>query len=203
MNQDETRAMLGLPRDKKLILMITMNSFSDPRKGFGLLLKACDELANNGLKDEAEVILLGTECAPLQAESLPLPLRCMGVHYDDVTVAAVCSAVDVCVVPSIQDNLPNTLMEALACGTPCVGFRVGGIPDLIEHQKTGYLATAFDTADLARGIHWILEDEERRKHIGREARKKIVENFSSSTVARRYVDLYQDVLDSQKPSAPH
>ena len=119
----------------------------------------------------------------------------LGWLNDDISLRLVYCAADVFVLPSIQENLPNTIMEAMACGTPCVAFRQGGLPDLVEHERNGYLAQPFDPMDLARGIAWVLEDGERRRALSLEARQKIEGEFSLDEVARRYVRLYEELVE--------
>ncbi|MDP3051691.1 MAG: glycosyltransferase, partial [Eubacteriales bacterium] len=91
-------------------------------------------------------------------------------------------------------NLPNTVMESLACGTPCVAFNIGGMPDLVEHERTGYLAQPYDPEDLAKGIAWVLEDDERRQILAYQSRQKVEREYALKTVARRYLNLYEDIL---------
>jgi glycosyltransferase involved in cell wall biosynthesis len=96
--------------------------------------------------------------------------------------------------PSRSENLPNTIIESLACGTPVVAFRVGGIPDLIDHKVNGYLAEPFDTEDLARGIAWVLEDPERHARLRAAARAKAEREYEMTHIARRYLALYEDIF---------
>ena len=96
----------------------------------------------------------------------------------------------------MQDNLPNTVMESLACGTPCVAFDIGGMPDMIDHQQNGYLSKPFDIDDLARGIVWVLEDEERLRNLGINSREKVEQNFTLEIQARKYLSLYDSCLES-------
>jgi glycosyltransferase involved in cell wall biosynthesis len=112
---------------------------------------------------------------------------------------AYCAA-DVFVAPSRQDNLPNTAIEAQACGTPVVAFDIGGLPDIVVHRESGWLAKAFDTADLAAGIQWVIEDAGRRARLGESARGFALERYSELVIARRYMDVYSAAL-SGKPSA--
>ena len=115
--------------------------------------------------------------------------------HDDVTLSLVYSAADVFVTPSKEDNLPNTVLESLACGTPCVAFNIGGMPDLIEHQKNGYLAQPFDTSDLARGIQWVLEDSSRYAQLGDRARKKVETEFNQTIQTQRYLSLFNKIIN--------
>jgi glycosyltransferase involved in cell wall biosynthesis len=84
-------------------------------------------------------------------------------------------------------------MESLACGTPCVAFDIGGMPDMIDHKKNGYLAKPFDIDDLARGIAWVLEDEERLRKLGVNGREKVKQNFTLEIQANNYLSVYQDI----------
>jgi glycosyltransferase involved in cell wall biosynthesis len=93
----------------------------------------------------------------------------------------------------VQDNLPNTVMESLACGTPCVAFDIGGMPDMIEHQQNGYLSKPFDIDDLARGIVWVLEDEERLRKLGINSREKVEQKFSLEIQATSYMLLCKEL----------
>jgi len=104
------------------------------------------------------------------------------------------SAADVFVAPSTQENLSNAVMESLACGTPVVAFNIGGMPDMIEHRANGYLADAFDTSDLANGLEWVIEDNERHAELSARARRKVVDTFAAPKVAREHLALYEELL---------
>ncbi len=99
------------------------------------------------------------------------------------------NAADLFVTPSLQENLPNTLMEAMACGTPCVGFHTGGVPEMISHGTNGYVAAYRDADDLAEGILGILYGNNGRL-FSSEARRKVVEEYSQEKIAQRYRQLY-------------
>ncbi|MFM6909103.1 MAG: glycosyltransferase, partial [Dolichospermum sp.] len=100
--------------------------------------------------------------------------------------------------PSVQDNLPNTVMESLACGTPCVAFDIGGMSDMIEHQQNGYLAKPFDVDDLARGIAWVLEDKPRWVALSQCGREKVENDFTVKAQAEKYISLYQSLITNKK-----
>ncbi len=133
---------------------------------------------------------------PANRPDFGLPSHYVGRLHDDVCLALLYAAADLFVAPSLQENLPYTIMEAMACGTPCVAFDVGGIPELIEHKQTGYLATPFDPDDLAAGMAWILDDEDRRRKLSRAGRAKIEREFELTQIARRHESLYREVLAS-------
>ena len=97
------------------------------------------------------------------------------------------------VLPSLEDNLPNTIMEAMACGVPCVGFRVGGIPEMIDHLRNGYVAHFKDSADLAEGIHWTLCTAD-PSALRANAVTKVAQNYSQQSVAMRYIEVYNELI---------
>lgn len=187
------RNILSLPQDKKLILFGAMDSISDRNKGFHLLSPALQMLSEKGWGDKAELIVFGAR-EPENPPALGMKARYIGKLNDEVSLALLYSAADIFVLPSVQENLPNTVMEAIACSTPCVAFNQGGLPDLIEHGKNGYLAKPFETDDLARGIEWVLDDDERRKDLSHRAREKVENEFAIEKVAKRYADLYRKIV---------
>jgi glycosyltransferase involved in cell wall biosynthesis len=105
-------------------------------------------------------------------------------------------AADLCVVPSRQENLPNMIMETMSCGTPCVAFAVGGVPELVAHGENGYLAHPGDVEDLARGILTLLRDERQRTVMSQKARNWVEGNVSLERIAARHLDLYRELTRS-------
>lgn len=189
------RESLLLPKDKKLIAFGAMNGINDKNKGFHLLHSALHSMCDNDSVDNVELIVFG-KAEPERDLGLDLKINYIGQLDDDEKLALVYSAADVFVVPSIQENLPNTIMEALACGTPVVAFNEGGIPDLIEDRLNGYLAKPFETEALAQGIEWVLENDERALTLGKAAREKAVKEYSIDLQAERYIKLYEDILSA-------
>ena len=92
-------------------------------------------------------------------------------------LALVYSAVDLTAVPSLQENLPYVVLESMACGIPVIAFNIGGIPDMIVHEKMVIWLTPYEAKEFAKGIGWILENEERHRRLGVEARRKVEEGF--------------------------
>ena len=170
------RELMGLPKNKKLVLFGAMEATSDPRKGFQYLMPAIQKLKKKSLAKEIEVIVFGAS-EPENAPDFGLPTHYVGLLHDEISIALLYSAVDVFAAPSVQDNLPNTVMEALACGTPVVAFDIGGMSDMIDHKKNGYLAKPLDIHDFARGIEFILSEETETKDVRRSARKKVERKF--------------------------
>ena len=185
------RDILCLPKDKKLILFGALSALGDKRKGFLLLKEALKNFSSKENKD-IEMVIFGSS-KPRNEEDLGFKTHYLGQLNDETSLVLAYSAADIMISPSIQDNLPNTIMESLACGTPVVAFNIGGIHDMIEHQKNGYLAKPFNTGDLTYGIKWVLEDDIRRKQLSQNAREKVVQEFDIVKVAKKYEDLYKDV----------
>lgn len=188
------REILQLPQDAKLVMTASMG-LGDKRKGVALLLQALESLRDR----QYRLLLLGER--PATPPRLPVESHWLGRLNDDISLALAYSAADVFVAPSREENLANTVIEAMACGIPCVAFRIGGMPDIIRPDLNGYLATPFDAGDLARGIAALLESGEAYQRISGEARNTVVAEFSADLQARRFVALYEDVVtQAQKGS---
>jgi glycosyltransferase involved in cell wall biosynthesis len=189
------KKILGLPQDKQIILFGAMNATSDRRKGFQALYPALKMLNKQQWQDRIQLIVFGAS-QPQNPPDFGFPIQYLGKLNDDIALSLVYSAADVFVAPSQEDNLPNTVLESLACGTPSVAFKIGGMPDLIEHQKNGYLAQPFDTEDLANGIQWILENTEQIHQLRDRARKKVETEFNQTIQSQRYLSLFNKIINS-------
>jgi len=187
-DKEKARELWSLPLDKSLILFGAMGATSDLRKGFRELSEAIQKLNRTSI----EFVAFGSS-QPLNAPDLGCKVHYIGSLSDDVSLVTLYSAVDAMVVPSIQENLSNAIMESLACATPVVAFAVGGNSDLINHKKNGYLATPFDTRDLAKGIEWVL-NHDNYNELCTNAREKVMREFDSVVVVKRYVELYEEIL---------
>jgi glycosyltransferase involved in cell wall biosynthesis len=184
------RQMFNLSQDANLILFGAAGGVTDPRKGFDLLQEALVSLKNNG--KEFELVIFG------QSQHIKQLGDCFKVHYagnivDEVAMSVLYSAADVYVLPSRQDNLPNTGLEAHSCGIPVVGFNVGGVPEIVDHMKTGYIAQPFDTKDLSNGILWVLENVNKDNNIRTAARSRALSEWSAEVVGNKYQELYRRV----------
>jgi glycosyltransferase involved in cell wall biosynthesis len=187
-DKEKARALWSLPQNKKLVLFGAMGATSDTRKGFCELSEALHKLT---CKDVEFVVFGSSE--PKESQNLGFKTHYLGSLHDDVSLVTLYSAVDVMVVPSLQENLSNAIMESLACGTPVVGFDIGGNSDMIEHEKNGYLAKPFDTDDLANGIEWVLHVSD-YDELCHSARQKVLREFDSVVVAKKYIELYKEIL---------
>lgn len=188
----QARQLLNLPQDKKLILFGAMGATSDPRKGFSELSQALEALDTQG----SELVVFGSS-QPESGTSFTQKAHYLGHLHDDITLRVLYSAADVMVVPSLQENLSNAIMESLSCGTSVVAFDIGGNSDLIDHQVNGYLAEPYSSADFAKGIDWVLQHQSPDK-LADNARQTVLGNFESSLVASKYIDLYREVLSKEK-----
>jgi len=186
------RERFSLPRDKKLILFGAKSSTQDRNKGFHLYAEALRGLAAIAESDQIELVFFGS-AEPDKLANLGFKAHYLGWQSDDTSLAHLYSAADVFVLPSIQESLGYTVMEAMACGTPSVAFSQGGVPDLIDHRHNGYLAQPYETSDLARGIAWILEDGNRREELSRNARWKIEHEYAIEKIAERHLALYRAI----------
>lgn len=184
------RKILGLPVDSPLLIFGAIGGTRDPRKGFDLLKGALDHL--RGEIQGLELVVLG-QTPPMKPTDLGFPVHYAGHLHDDISMSLFYSAADALILPSRQDNLPNVGIEAQACGTPVVAFNACGLPDIVEHKETGYLAKAFDTQDLAEGIRWVLADTSRRARLSSQSRTAAVAKFSYPEVSEQYLRLYEKI----------
>ncbi|HTY26496.1 MAG TPA: glycosyltransferase family 4 protein [Desulfomonilaceae bacterium] len=191
MDKSWARKKLNWPQEKHIILMGAFGLFTDPLKGFHHMIDAAKILNGQGWAEKAELVLFGTPKTEALPPAIGLRTTYMGPLHDDKLLSLVYSAADVFVCPSKQETFGQTVLESMACGTPCVAFGTGGLLDLVEHGVTGYLAEPQNTADLAYGIAWALENDDRRRRLSQTARDKVEKHFSSGQVARRYVELYR------------
>jgi glycosyltransferase involved in cell wall biosynthesis len=182
------RQVFNLEQDKRYVLFGAMNSVNDKRKGFQALQEALHRLSlEPGVAGKVELLVFGSQ-APQSPPDFGLPVHYLGTLHDDISLALLYNAADVFVAPSLQDNLPNTLVESQACGTPCVAFDIGGMPDLIDHGVTGYLARPDNAEDLAKQIFNVLFSQ----NVPREnMRQKAMRTYSEAVVAAQYENLYR------------
>ena len=183
------REILTLPRDKKLLLFGAMYATSDPRKGFNELINALSYLDKN----KYEVVIFGASHYSNKTD-IPLNLHLVGQLNDDISLKLIYSAVDLTIVPSLQENLSNVIMESLSCATPVVAFNIGGNSDLIEHKVNGFLAKPYKSNELAKGVDWIIEGNN-NEEIKKNSRMKVLENFSEDVLIPQYIELYRSILN--------
>ena len=186
--KDIARQTLGLPIDKPLLLFGAAK-ISDQRKGAEFFIKACQLLASHLT---IEIILMGNSGDELPL-LFPFKTHSLGYLSNERQIAQAYSCADIFIIPSLEDNLPNTIMEAMACGTPCVGFATGGIPEMIDHLQNGYVAEYKSAEDLANGIRWVLEHSD-KDSLSKACVEKVKRCYAEEIVAKQYIRLYQDLL---------
>jgi glycosyltransferase involved in cell wall biosynthesis len=186
-DRQDARRRLGLDADRKYLLTVAMSVDSDRRKGLQLLVPAVQQLAST--RADTDMLVVGA----MQSDHAPdfgLPAHYLGKIDSEEALAWVYAACDLFVIPSLQENLPNTVVEALACGIPSVGFDIGGMSDLIRDGITGGLAPAFDVKALADKMAWVLDNGAERGFSGA-AREQALANHSPTEIARRYLDVFE------------
>lgn len=193
-DKKQARDKLGLPQDVPLILFGAIGGAADPRKGFDLLQEALHQLSGgiNGL----ELVVFG-QAAPAQPIDLGFPVHYLGHLVSETDMQTAYSAADGLIAPSRQEVFGQTASEAHACGCPAVAFEGTGLADVIEHQKTGYLAKAGNVQDLANGITWILDSVSKSDALNLAARKRAIEKFSYPVVAQQYQNIYSKVMQQK------
>ena len=180
-NIHELRRDLGWPDDKKVLLFLAEN-LDEPRKGFSLLAEAL-----HGMKLR-DIQLVAVGKSPQGLEGLPF------IHIpfttDEHKLARVYAAADYYITPSLEDNLPNTVMEALACGTPVIAFHTGGIPEMVQHGENGFICAHPDAASLRLQIENALSDAHMAIH-SQQAADSVRERYNFPIIAQAYLNLYR------------
>lgn len=191
-NKKEVRSKCSLPQDKFLILFGSVK-IKEKRKGAKYLAEACKILVDKHpeLKDKIGVVVFGQQSEYL-TKLIPFEVFALDYISKDADIVNIYNAVDMFVIPSLEDNLPNTVMEAMACGVPCVGFNTGGIPEMIDHLHNGYVAEYKSSEDFANGMFWILSNPE-YSLLSQEAVRKVLTNYSERVIAKKYIDIYNKV----------
>ena len=185
-DKELARQLFNVPQGKKVVLF-GASSVNDPRKGYIELLAALSILHYSNL-----ILIIAGQSRPEKPIVTRFPVYYIPPVQDDVSLSLMYNIANVVVVPSIQDNLSNTVIEAMACGVPVVAFNIGGNADMIDHKENGYLSQPQDKNDFADGIAWSLDNE--YSLLSKNAREKVIRTFSHSVVVKRYVELYRAIL---------
>lgn len=191
-DKQQARQRVGLPTEGRIILFASQR-VTNRNKGMGYLLEACRLLAEQypEKKEDITVAILGGHAEEIEGQ-LPFRTCPLGYVNDEQRIVDIYNAADVFVLPSLSENLPNTIMEAMACGVPSVGFRIGGIPEEIDHQQDGYVADYCSSEDLARGIWWTLYEAD-HEAVRKACLQKVAHNYSQQSVANRYLEVYESL----------
>ena len=194
-DKQEARLSAGLPAGGRRIILFVSQRVTDERKGMVYFIEAIERLVAlyPVMKEKLAVAVLGRHAEDI-ADKLPLPVYPLGYVNDEKKIVSVYNSADVFVLPSLEDNLPNTIMEAMACGVPCVGFDVGGIPEMIDHEINGYVARFKDSDDLMRGIRWVLDPNTDYALLSHRAIRKVTFAYSERSVALKYIEVYDQAM---------
>lgn len=174
-------------------LLFGSANVTDTRKGFHYFAEALTLLHQQHPNLTPEILVFGKGRSYLFDE-LPYPIRPLGVLTTEDEIVAAYNAADALVVPSLEDNLPNTILESLSCGTPVVGFRTGGIPELIDHGQNGYLAAVGSAQELADGLAFVLTHPT-PELLRQNARQSAETRFSEEIIVDQHLDLYRQLLN--------
>lgn len=183
-DRNSARATLGLPSEARIVLFVAA-SIESRRKGFARLVEAVSTLSD---AEDLLLVSVGSHCPTV---SLPECHRHVAEVKDDRLLAALYSAADLFLIPSLQDNLPNTVLEAMSCGTPVVGFDVGGIADMVRSGETGALVESGDAAGLGRAVQSLLGDPSKCRSMGERSRAVAVTEYSLARQAQDVIGLYE------------
>lgn len=186
-DRDYSRSLLNIPKHKKVILFVS-DSLDNNRKGFVFLKKAFEKIA------DSELLLCAVGEKNTELSSLNNIVE-LGPIYDERFMSVIYSMADVFVITSLMDNLPNTVLESLLCGTPVIGFPVGGIVDMIQEGENGYLTKDISTKSLVETLLLFLDNPNYfdRTSIREEAKR----SYSKSVQAKKYIDLFSIILETK------
>lgn len=192
----DAKKMLKISADHFVLMSGFMPSKNDKHKGTQYLIDALAELASRPEipNEKIELLIFGNK-DDKNLPKFPFKTTFLGTIHKDEHLAKCYAAADAFITPSLEDNLPNTVMESLSCATPVIAFTTGGIPDMVKHLENGYLAKYESASDLADGIEWLFLHEDRMA-IQREARKSIVTHFAPPVVASKHAELYLDLINA-------
>jgi glycosyltransferase involved in cell wall biosynthesis len=186
--RENVRDLLGIPHDAKVLLFVA-EEVRNSRKGFAFLIDALEQCA--GRISNLMLLSLGQNKPEIE---LKIPWLHVGSVNNDRFLSMVYSAADLFVICSIQDNLPNTVLESMACGVPVAGYAVGGIPDMVRNGVNGLTVPSGNVTALADAICDLLSDRTRCMEMGANARRIAVEEYSLELQARRYMELYASIV---------
>ena len=187
-----------------IVLLFGADSNQERRKGANLLVQALKKCFQSPLTQktlqEGRIRILNFGYGVSRLDELGVPVNYLGYVNSDDQLSYIYSAANVLLLPSLEDNLPNLMLEAMSCGTPVIAFKTGGMRDLISDEKTGKLVTPGDVEGLSDAISDCLLNPDKYEKMGFEARLRIEQEFTLKHQANRYLELYHDLLDLQKHS---
>jgi len=200
MDKKAAKEKTGFAQDKFIFLSGFMPSRKDLHKGTSYLLESLELLKKRLGKeaDSIELVVFGNRNME-DVPEFPFKTSFLGTISDDERLALCYAAADAFLIPSLEDNLPYTVMESLSCGTPVISFKTGGIPDMVKHQQNGYLAEYRSSKSFADGMEWIIDYSDKEK-LKQNARQTIMDNFSEDVIGTKHIDLYEEILKASPPA---
>jgi glycosyltransferase involved in cell wall biosynthesis len=192
--QAMARAFLNLDPSVKTILFAAQELDDNPRKGGPFLIEAIRRLPDIA---KTELLLVGVGGETWE-KAVPVPVRRLGYVTDDRLMSAIYCSADLVVAPSVVENLPNTVLEAMACGVPAVAFDTGGMADAVQHMATGYLSAFGDVDGMAMGIGALLKDDDLRLRLGHASVELVRSVFSKQSQAQAFSGLYGEILEMRR-----
>ncbi len=193
MDKLEARQTLGLSNDK-FVIAFGAARLTDSRKGLDLLWDALQTFSELVGKGNCELLVFGA--GGWNPPGSSIPIRNVGMIADDRKLALLYSAADVFCAPSREENLANTALESLGCGTPVLAFKIGGFPDIIDHRRTGYLANPFEATSLADGLEFLYASHLAGEEFRVSCRGRAERLYDGRNNAKRYIDLYNTLITS-------
>ena len=192
-NTLELRAQFSLPKDKFCVLFIAGN-IANKFKGLHYLIEALELIFKEGESTEIELVVVGKDKNNILSD-VGIPYTFLGLMQNASEIVDIYNAVDIFVTPSIEDNLPNVVMESMACETPVIGFKTGGIPEMVDDGINGFIVSQKDVLALKESILKLYNDRILLNTFKSKARKKIVDNYSNESVTKMFRKVYQDLLN--------
>ena len=196
LNKTYARKLLNLPQNVPILLYGAIGGEKDPRKGFNLFVDSLKYIKNNKSFKDIQILVFGQKNSDYK-NNIDFPIHNLGTVNDDIHLRTIYSAADLMAIPSRQDNLPNTGLEAGSIGLPVVAFNIGGLSDIILHKYNGYLANPFNTKDFANGLIWVLKQKDNLK-LNLKVRRHTINTFSYELIASKYIALYESILANKK-----
>ncbi len=184
-DRKQVRNLLGLPPEAFLVLLSAGN-LHDERKGTRLALEAIA-----AVERPVHVLAVGATDGSIQSLPDHIAITATGYIANNRALALYYAAADLYLFPSLADNLPNSILECMACGTPTLAFANGGIPEMIEHRVSGWLVPSDDTAALTAGLAHAFDHPDERRGWGQTARARAEELFSVEQFLDRHLALYR------------
>jgi len=185
-------------KSKKYTLLIQAMDLNDERKGFKYFIECLKELlaTNKEITNLIKINCFG-KASDAGIRALGFEVHSFGFLKSKEEILQAYQSSDILMIPSLQDNLPNAVMESLSCGLPVVGFDTGGIPEMVDHKVNGFITEKKNVTGLAVGIEWIINSESRYEELSKNARQKVLDSYSYETISKKYLAVYYSKLQNK------